>query len=1146
MLSVSRIGSPGGAAGYYTKEDYARGGSLDMRDPTTAIEIDSADGLVTYYAVPEDELGTPLYWDGEGAKDLGLEGPVDEADFRAVLYGLNPDPEGEAISKLEVALREAAEKELEATPGAADMPMAEPSADQSSMPEGDAGRTEPGDAKEAGETSKSAWASMSPEDRIEAAEAHHEKHAAGWDLTFSAPKSVSIVALDGDGDPRLQDAHRQAVDAALGYVEQHFSVYRVREGNGERREEISGNLLMARTTHTLSRAGDPNLHDHVIVLNATKDEEGTWRALESEHIFKHMKLAGAVYHAELRNLTQELGHDVRDGDTLNTFEIAAVPAPALSLHSSRNAQIKANVAAMEQDKGRQLTQAEKEAAVLLDRPGKVQLSREELQGKWAAANGTIGLDVGAISHSAKDAEAGRDLSFAKPSPFLNAIESLKDLFHGGKGAFQRPEEALAYGREAAFHTSTVATQHDMLFRAIVANGNRLRASDYIDTGFFERAEFLQADRKVLAGLTTQDNTDRENGINAHIQEQFGKAKGFGAAAVTASLAPAALSRRGIDVALTDDQHRAVFVALTSRDGVVAIQGFAGTGKTTAYETLESVHSALSALADTRADLAPKSPAVKVALSSQQQLDDFRQIAGGLKGAAPTHTAVKELSDKNIQADTLSSILSRYDFGKTVAPDGLAKMRKEFKGATLVVDEASMMGNRQLEKVFEMQSALKIDKVILSGDIRQIASLQAGAPFKMGMEHNEQMAKADLSTIMRQNANPTLKEAVVAFAEGKSAEGMKRLKPFIHEQGRGASDEIIADKAFELWKVTGGAGKVVVDTNKMRGLMNARIRGELTRGGSLTEEGFTQPTYRDAGMSNHDKMTSRLYQTGQTLYFFAKVGKFKAGDTLTLSALNHKRNVLEGTDRDGKAVKMDIKRNLGARSDVPFGVYQRTTTDFAVGELVLFNKTDKARGIKTNDEYRLAGFDDKAIHLQARDGSDRTLSLPRADPQLEFMTYAYAVTADKAQGKSFDSVIAVLKAAGQGDFVNHARAYIMSSRAKENLSLVTDSFRDLMRKVTEHDGINLVGLDNLRLDDVIRMPKGFGEKDKKKDPIEKDLVSAESLIKPPDLVGGKSDLANAAKGVSDQPGDAARYKTDGTMDMGDKQKAMERPQPERSM
>lgn len=1147
MLSVSRIGSPGGAAGYYTKEDYARSGSLDMRDESAAVEIDGADGVVTYYSVPEDELGTPLYWDGEGAKELGLEGPVAEADFRAVLYGLNPDPEGEAISKLEVALREAAEKDLEGSPAPSEQLDAEPQADQTISLQADAERGETEQDKPNEEPNKSAWASMSPEDRIKAAEAHHEKHVAGWDLTFSAPKSVSIVALAGEGDARLQDAHRQAVDVALDYVEQHFSVFRVRDGDGDRREEISGNLLIARTTHTLSRAGDPNLHDHVVVLNATKDEDGTWRALESEQIFKHMKLAGAVYQAELRNLTQELGHDVRDGDTLNTFEIAAVPAAALVLHSSRNAQIKANMATMEEDKGRQLTQGEKEAAVLLDRPGKVQLTREALQEKWAAANASIGLDVGAIRASAMETDTGRDLSFEKPSPFLNAIESVKDFVRGDKGAFQKPEDALVYGREAAFHTSTVATQHDMLFRAIVANGNRLRAGDYIDTGFFDRPEFQQADRKVLAGLTTQENTDRENGINAHIQSRFGKAKGFDPSAVSASLSQEALSRRGIDVNLTDDQYRSVFVTLTSRDGVVAIQGFAGSGKTTAYETMESVYSALSAMADARSDLSPKAAPVKVALSSQQQLDDFRQVMGALRGAAPTHAAVKELSDKNIQADTLASILSRYDFGKSDAPNLLAKMRGEFKGATLVVDEASMLGNRQLEKVFEMQTDLKIDKIILSGDVRQIASLQAGAPFKMAMEQNAKMAKADLTTIMRQNANPTLKEAVIAFAKGKSAEGMKRLKPFIHEQGRGASDEVTADKAFELWKDTGGTAKVVVDTNKMRGLMNNRIRGELTKEGALSEDGFSQQTYRDAGMSNHDKMTSRLYQAGQTLYFFTTVGKFKAGDTLTISGLNHKRNILEGTDRDGKPVKMDIKRNLGARSDVPFGVYHRTTTEFATGELVLFNKTDKVRGIKTNDEYQITGFDDKVVHVQATDGSERSLSLPRADPLLDFMTYAYAVTADKAQGKSFGDVVAVLKAAAQGDFVNHARAYIMSSRAKENLSLVTDSFRDLMRKVTEHDGINLVGLDNLRLDDAIRMPKGFGDKDKtKRDPIEKDLVSVDSLIKAPDLAGAKADLGNPGKAEKDPSGDPTRYKTDGGMDMGDKQKAMEKPQPERSM
>ncbi len=1135
MLSVSRIGSPGGAAAYYTKEDYARSGGLDMRDAEAVVEIDKGDNVVTYYAVSEDELGTPLYWDGEGAATLGLEGQVEKDDFRAVLYGLNPDPEGEAISKLEVALRTEAEQEAARTRSDPEPVTPEQTGEQEPVHEDFGPEAETDDVSDRVVT-KSAWAERSPGERIKAAGAHHEKHVPGWDLTFSAPKSVSIVALD---DPRLQEAHREAVDVALAYIEKHFSVYRIRDGKGERREEISGNLLMARTTHTLSRAGDPNLHDHVIVLNATRDEDGTWRGLESEHIFRHMKLAGAVYQAELRNLAQELGHDVRDGGTLNTFELAAVPAAALIAHSTRRAQISANIAAMEEAKGRALSKGEKDAAVLLDRPGKVQLTRDELQAKWAATNEAAGLDVSEITRNAISAGKGRDTSFAKPSPFLDAVERLKDLFRGDKGAYQRPEDALAYGKEAAFHTSTIATQHDMLFRAIVANGNRLRSADYIDTGFFDRPDFLAADKKVLAGLTTQDNVDRENAINAHIRARFGTAKGFEPGAVANCLSTPALSARGIDVSLTDDQYRAVFVALTSRDGVVAIQGFAGAGKTTAYETLESVYAALSAMSAARTGLSPKSPGLKVALGDQARLDEFRQIAGGLKGAAPTHAAVKELSDKNIQADTLAAILSRYEFGKAGPAGAMSKMRQEFKGSTLVLDEASMLGNRQLEKVFAMQNDLKIDKIVLSGDVRQIAALQAGAPFKMGMDHNADMARAELTTILRQNANPTLKEAVMSFAEGKSAEGMNRLKPFIHELGRGASEDAMADRAFALWKESGGAAKVVVDTNKMRALMNDRIRGELASGGRIGENGFTQPAFRDAGMGNHDKMTTRLYQTGQTVYFFAKAGKFKAGDTLTITSLNHKRNVLEGHDRAGKAVRMDIRRNLGGRSEVPFGVYYRSEADFAEGDRVFFNKPDKARAIKTNDEYRIVTFDEHCVRLQATDKSERSLVVSRSDPQLEFMTYAYAITADKAQGKSFESVIAVLKSAGQGNFVNHARAYIMASRAKANLSLVTDSFRDLMRKVAEHDGINLVGLDNLRPAEPIRMPKGLDAKDRKGQPIGKELVRDTSLLKPVDL----KPVADRSR---DRSGDTARYKTDGAMDMADKQKALERPQPERSM
>ncbi len=1089
MLSISRIGSAGAAAGYYTREDHA-GGAPGMASDANAVELDPTDATVAYYTLEDETAGSALEWKGEGAAQLGLEGAVDESEFKAVLLGINPDADGEAISKREAVLRR--------------------QADEKAPADGDAGLKEPSDnTDDKAPDDKTPWSERSLEERIELAEASGERHAAGWDLTFSAPKSASIVALDANGDARLVEAHRQAVDVAMAYAEEHFSVYRIRDGDGTRREDISGNVLMARTTHTTSRAEDPNLHDHVIVLNATRDDKGTWRALESEHLFKHMKLLGAIYQAEFRNLALGLGHDIRDGDTLNTFELAEVPAETILAHSKRAAQIDANRADMQKAKGRPLNEAEQEAAVLKDRPAKSDKTTGELRAEWAATSAASGFDVAATSEAAKARSQGVDRSFHEGSAFGEIIERVRDLLGGARARFDTARAALDYGKEAAFYTSTVVTRHDMLFRGMIANGNRLRLAEYQDTGFFDREDFVRADRTILKGVTADEIVARERFINRHIESRQGRGRGYDASAVIDALRPERLAEAGIKVALTPDQHRAVHLTLTSHDGVIAVQGFAGTGKTTAYETLEATYRAMEAMAAGQARFGGRPPSIVMALGSERDVDAVRSI----KGAAPTHSAVKELTEKRIEAKTLSAILSRYAYARDERPGMMPDLRKEYSGAWLLVDEASMLGNRQLEAVFRMQKDLKIDKVILSGDIRQIAALQAGAPFKMGMEHNPGMSRAELTTIMRQDANPTLKEAVRAFAEGKSAEGLRQLQPFIHEAGAGAKDEALADRAFALWQRSRGEAKVVVDTNGMRGLMNSRIRASLRAEGVVSRDDFHQATYKDAGLSAHDKMASRFYQKGQVVHFFADVGRFKAGDTLTVESFRHRHNSIAGIDDNGKAHILDLAKHLQPGKELPIGVYWPNETAFATGDRVLFNKTDKARGIRTNDEFAIFGTDSETVTLKAAEDG-RLLKVAKDDGQLKFMTHAYAITADKAQGKSYSSVVAVLKSTGMGDFVNHARAYIMASRARADFNLVTDSFSGLMRKVTEHDGINLIALDNLFT------------------PVR------------PAAHGLDRHAPDGVKAGREDP--SKRYVGDGGMDMGDKVKSMDKPQPERSM
>src|SRR5215218_6464367 len=159
----------------------------------------------------------------------------------------------------------------------------------------------------------------------------------GFDLTFSAPKSVSV--LFGIGDDRLrstlQAAHDEAVADAFGYMERHAAV--TRRGPAGVYAIAGIGLVAAAFRHRTSRAGDPQLHTHVLVANLTLGGDGRWSTLDARRIYTHAKTAGYLYEARLRSIvTRELGVEwtpVRNG----IAEIAGVPSPVLRAFSRRRA-----------------------------------------------------------------------------------------------------------------------------------------------------------------------------------------------------------------------------------------------------------------------------------------------------------------------------------------------------------------------------------------------------------------------------------------------------------------------------------------------------------------------------------------------------------------------------------------------------------------------------------------------------------------------------------------------------------------------------------------------------------------------------------------------------------------------------------------
>jgi conjugative relaxase-like TrwC/TraI family protein len=129
----------------------------------------------------------------------------------------------------------------------------------------------------------------------------------GFDLTFSAPKSVSLLFALGDDDlaATMRAAHDSAVRQALGYLEREAG--HVRRGKDGVDRRAGGGFVAAEFRHRTSRAGDPHLHTHVLTANLTRGEDGRWSALDGRALYRHAKTAGTLYRAALRHELRELG-----------------------------------------------------------------------------------------------------------------------------------------------------------------------------------------------------------------------------------------------------------------------------------------------------------------------------------------------------------------------------------------------------------------------------------------------------------------------------------------------------------------------------------------------------------------------------------------------------------------------------------------------------------------------------------------------------------------------------------------------------------------------------------------------------------------------------------------------------------------------
>jgi conjugative relaxase-like TrwC/TraI family protein len=367
----------------------------------------------------------------------------------------------------------------------------------------------------------------------------------GFDLTFSAPKSVSL--LWGLGGPvagvEVNAAHRAAVDAALGYLQQEACWTRRGAGGAE---FVKGNgYLAAAFEHRSSRNGDPQLHTHVLVANATKGPDDKWTRLYHPAIYEHAQTASYLYQAHLRHeLTRRLGvewQEVRKG----IAEIEGFADSHLREFSTRRAEIL-------EAAGPDASARSMEVAALTTRQGKEQgVSREELHERWRSRGEEIGLDPETVSRTF-DPKALFNPDLGVPQPVSH--EQIGEAVTAHASHFERREAIRAVAESQ--RAGAPAAEVQRLADEFLASDQVLKVSETPRAERFTTQRIWELERKALATA----------------ERMRGDAHGQAGELIAARVIQARPT-------LKADQREMVRRLLTEPEGIAVVVGEAGTGKT---------------------------------------------------------------------------------------------------------------------------------------------------------------------------------------------------------------------------------------------------------------------------------------------------------------------------------------------------------------------------------------------------------------------------------------------------------------------------------------------------------------------------------------------------------------------------------------
>ena len=742
------------------------------------------------------------------------------------------------------------------------------------------------------------------------------------DATFSAPKSVSLMyAL---GDPVVRDhvleAHDAAVASGLDYLQDHACYSRAGR-NGIERIEGQG-FAAAVFRHRTSRAGDPQLHSHVVIANMTADADGTWRTLDGRALYGEAKTAGTVYQASLRmELTQRLGLEF-DVTPSGLSEIRSFDRSWIDAFSQRSAEIRTEMA----EHGMS-TWGEAELAAHRTRQPKTRgdarsdvdgidhqrdygVDPNSIYGQWRARARDLGLTpdrldsyLGAARYRQPTGRELADIAETMAGP---------DGLTRQASTFTRREVVQAFARgvdqgldrEAIERVADAFLAGDDILPTLEPNpleatrsgitvgdtGQRLPV--HPDERRYTTVEMLHTERAVIDAATTRSHTD--------------------VAVLDPDRVGAFLDRHP---GIKEDQAQTLRHVTTSGNGVDVIQAHAGTGKTWTLGRINEVY-----------------------------LDERRPVIG----LTAARTAVTEMTNEGIDAYTIA----QYLWDSAYAPGEMLP-----REAVVLIDEAGMISTRdwaRLMPTFEQAQA----KVIVCGDTGQLPEIDAGGVFR-GLQ--QRLGSAELNEVIRQR-DPDEIAALDAIRLGNVGEAIEFYQGNDRVIVSPRAADVRAQMAHDYMDATStlnpetGQPNAVMTFAPRReqvSALNLEIREHMTAAGRLTGDVLVVPTKHDG---------PQPFQIGDQIRPTANWNArgIINNDFGTVTAIDHDAGSITFQPHRPDAMPVELPAGYLAQAKVDYG-YARTvhgaqgaTCDIALtmGDLSVYNEMFYTQMSRARHEVRV--------------------------------------------------------------------------------------------------------------------------------------------------------------------------------------------------